>query len=148
MSKQMTSFEDVKRYVDGGWGTFTVRSRKTQTRYTFKMSKPEESWDESDITFVRVLTSDDNEDGYLYLGFIRDREMIAGRKGHPDAPSFKALQWVIAMLARDNESLMDCLEFWHEGTCGRCGRKLTVPESIDRGLGPVCAKAESVNAVA
>ena len=29
----------------------------------------------------------------------------------------------------------------HSGCCGRCGRKLTVPESIDTGLGPVCARS-------
>ena len=30
------------------------------------------------------------------------------------------------------------VRFWHEGRCGRCGRTLTDPESIKRGLGPVC----------
>ena len=30
-------------------------------------------------------------------------------------------------------------EFRHEGRCGRCGRALTVPESIDTGFGPHCA---------
>lgn len=30
------------------------------------------------------------------------------------------------------------LEVWHEGRCGRCGRALTVPESIASGIGPVC----------
>jgi hypothetical protein len=28
----------------------------------------------------------------------------------------------------------------HEGRCGRCGRELTVPESIALGIGPECAK--------
>jgi hypothetical protein len=27
---------------------------------------------------------------------------------------------------------------WLGPTCGRCGRKLTVPVSIERGIGPVC----------
>jgi hypothetical protein len=30
------------------------------------------------------------------------------------------------------------LEVWHEGRCGRCGRALTVPESVERGIGPEC----------
>jgi hypothetical protein len=30
-------------------------------------------------------------------------------------------------------------EVYHEGRCGRCNRKLTVPESIETGLGPECA---------
>jgi hypothetical protein len=31
------------------------------------------------------------------------------------------------------------LKVHHEGRCCRCGRKLTVPESIETGLGPECA---------
>jgi hypothetical protein len=31
------------------------------------------------------------------------------------------------------------VEFWHEGKCCRCGRKLTVPASIASGIGPECA---------
>ena len=27
----------------------------------------------------------------------------------------------------------------HDGRCGRCGRQLTVPSSIDKGIGPECA---------
>jgi hypothetical protein len=26
----------------------------------------------------------------------------------------------------------------HENHCGRCGRTLTVPESVERGIGPDC----------
>lgn len=33
------------------------------------------------------------------------------------------------------------LEFWHEGCCGCCSKKLTVPASIELGHGPNCAKA-------
>lgn len=35
---------------------------------------------------------------------------------------------------------LDRVEVWHEGSCGRCGRKLTVPSSIETGLGPECAE--------
>jgi hypothetical protein len=31
------------------------------------------------------------------------------------------------------------LAVYHEGRCGACGRRLTTPESISSGLGPVCA---------
>jgi len=30
------------------------------------------------------------------------------------------------------------LNFFHEGKCGKCGRKLTTPESIKNGFGPTC----------
>lgn len=41
------------------------------------------------------------------------------------------LKEIVASLSR--------LQVWHEGRCGRCGRKLTVPSSIETGLGPECA---------
>ena len=32
------------------------------------------------------------------------------------------------------------IEVWHEGACCYCGRKLTVPASIELGIGPDCAE--------
>ena len=37
-------------------------------------------------------------------------------------------------------TLQDFVEIWHEGKCGKCGRPLTVPSSIENGLGPSCLK--------
>jgi hypothetical protein len=39
------------------------------------------------------------------------------------------------------DDLPESLEIWHEGSCLRCGRKLTVPESIESGYGPECIKS-------
>ena len=38
----------------------------------------------------------------------------------------------------DRGVLPEALRVLHHGRCGRCGRKLTTPESIRLGLGPVC----------
>ena len=43
------------------------------------------------------------------------------------------------MFLTTKAALPKTVEVWHEGICGRCGRKLTVPESVERGLGPECA---------
>lgn len=37
------------------------------------------------------------------------------------------------------EATLNKLLYYHEGRCGRCARRLTVPESIINGLGPECA---------
>lgn len=34
----------------------------------------------------------------------------------------------------------DKLQFYHTGRCGYCGRPLTDPESMARGIGPTCLK--------
>jgi hypothetical protein len=38
----------------------------------------------------------------------------------------------------ERDTVPDGLEVWHEGRCGRCNRKLTVPASIESGFGPEC----------
>jgi hypothetical protein len=37
-------------------------------------------------------------------------------------------------------TLPDFVEVWHEGFCGKCGKRLTVPNSIEIGIGPDCIK--------
>jgi hypothetical protein len=83
-----------------------------------------------------VLAGADNTGNYVYLGTIfADGNFRVTRKSRvaADAPSAVAFAWFV----RNLESAK--VDVWHDGTCGRCGRKLTVPESIESGLGPVCA---------
>jgi len=54
------------------------------------------------------------------------------------AVSARAFLWLWCSLI-SGKSLPEGVQFWHQGTCGRCGRSLTDPESITRGLGPICA---------
>jgi UDP-N-acetylglucosamine 2-epimerase len=42
---------------------------------------------------------------------------------------------------RESEAIPE-IEVFHMGACLRCGRALTTPESITRGLGPDCAERE------
>jgi|KBSSwiStaDraftv2_1062776.scaffolds.fasta_scaffold00022_320 hypothetical protein len=127
---------NLKQFLLAGNATFTVRSGKTQTRFTLKVRKPTAQ----SPHFVSVLNGSDNEHSYQFVGTI----FANGTYSHgvrskitPDAPSAKAARWVVERVLAGQE-LPNC-ELWHEGRCGRCGRKLTVPESIELGLGPECA---------
>ena len=85
--------------------------------------------------FVKVLTGSDNEKDYRYAGFIRDGEFHYGgerSKIAAGAPSLDAFAWFMLNLGSEQISV------WHEGSCSRCNRKLTTPQSIERGLGPTC----------
>jgi len=55
-----------------------------------------------------------------------------------DSQSVKVFSYIYQKLKEKN--LPEFVEFWHEGVCGKCGRKLTVPESIESGFGPECIK--------
>jgi len=132
----MTSAALVKSFALAGRARLTFRSVKTGTRFTFKVTAKE-----GKPAFVALMTGSDNESDFEYLGCIYDAKTFAhGRKSRiaPDAPSAKAFAWVWAQIQKG--ALPESLEVWHEGRCGRCGRVLTVPESIETGLGPECVK--------
>jgi hypothetical protein len=53
-----------------------------------------------------------------------------------DAVSYKAFNFFFNLLNKDKTH--DDINFYHRGTCARCGRTLTVPESLVNGFGPEC----------
>jgi len=140
--KQLHDEQQIIDFIYSGNATFTLVSIKTGTRFTYKVARAK--GDSADRPwFAMVLTSGDNESGYSYAGCIfppKNHVVVSTKKSkvRADAPSMKGLSWLLNRLHVGNGPL-DKVEFWHEGKCGACGRKLTVPESIDLGLGPVCA---------
>ena len=138
MTGQLTTADDAKRFIMAGKATVTLISKKSGVRFTYKISAAESD----DVFFVGLLNGPDNESNYAYVGRIARGVFWQGRKvpragdvGR-DAPSSKAFDWSWRALARG--TMPEALEIWHEGQCGRCGRKLTVPESIKSGFGPEC----------
>lgn len=154
---QMTDPEVIRAYMMAGNAYFTLRSKTTQTRFTFRVSKSKPDSTKSAKTpvwFVSVLTGTDNQDSYTYMG-VMDADgkfrFTAKSKVTGQAPSGKAFDWFAKTLTTalvTFGSLPAGLEFWHEGRCGRCGRALTVPESVERGIGPECATKMSGSVLA
>lgn len=130
------SSADAALFVKAGDAIFTVRSVRTGTRFTFRVTVCE---DRPELFFVKVLTGSDNSGDYQYLGTIRDGVWAHGRKSRitPDAPSARAFAWLAPRLLAG--IVPADVEIFHEGRCGRCARRLTVPESVARGIGPECA---------
>lgn len=88
---------------------------------------------------MSVLTGPENTKDYTYLGVIgAGGRYYHGRKSKigKEAQSNKVFEVVWDRLTKG--TLPDCVEIWHEGRCGRCGRPLTDPDSIKSGIGPVC----------
>lgn len=130
----------ARAYMLAGNATVTFVSKATEARFTFKVRKPKEG-DTGQFLFVSVLKGPDNWANYAYFGYIRRGVFFHGNgkaKVAESAPSVKAFAWTWRQLAQG--TLPDTLEVWHEGSCGRCGRKLTVPSSIAQGFGPECVQ--------
>jgi Family of unknown function (DUF6011) len=142
---QFTSADDVRNFALAGHAILTLRSAASGTRFTYKISVCK---DKLNLWFVGLLTGSDNTSDYSYLGTIRAGQATLdgqpvyahGRKSKigDDAPSAKAFAWAWRHVT-EKRTLPAALEVWHEGRCGRCGRLLTVPESVARGIGPDCA---------
>jgi hypothetical protein len=139
---QLTDPSDIHNFVFGGKATFTLVSSITGNHLTFKVSKAKDGGTSGPF-FVAAMTGPDNELSYSYLGHLwkndRGFQLIPGKKTKvsKDAKVRLVFEWFLKRL-KANAGMPDGGEFWHEGKCGKCGRKLTVPLSIERGLGPIC----------
>lgn len=128
-------------FMLAGHAYVTFQSRRTSTRFTYRIVQAERRAGDTGEPphFVAVLTGSDNDSSYDYLGCIYRRLAYAhGRKSRiaPDAPSAVAFAWVWKRLSAGQ--MHPELGVWHEGRCGRCGRRLTDPLSISRGMGSFC----------
>lgn len=131
---------DAARFILAGHATFTLTSERTGVRFTYKIRAKEVTAGQT-LHFVSVLTGSDNESDYTFLGTIFGGATFKhSAKSHigKDAPSAKAFTWCFPRIM--SRSLVEAAVH-HEGKCGRCGRKLTVPHSIEIGLGPECENA-------
>lgn len=128
----------ITAFVLAGRAVFTVLNPNTGNRFTYRVNAGK---GEGAPHFVSVLTGPDNTADYTYLGCIfADGRFVVTRKStiSPSAPSAVAFSWVWKRLQAGRD--LGPAEVHHEGHCGRCGRALTVPESIESGIGPTCAE--------
>ncbi len=134
-----------REFVLAGNATFTIQE-PNGVHHTYHVQKVEanDRWAES--YFARLLTGPDNTNDYTYIGKL---DPFTGQvnttfKSASFANSFtlKLLNRVLARVWSDDHAAFEVhgYKLHHEGYCGRCGRMLTTPESVKRGIGPECWK--------
>ena len=138
--KQLRDAGDAQDFALAGNAHFTVENPTTGNRFTFRVSTPKKpARNGKTVHFVSVLTGPDNRRHYRYMATIFDGEDLRWTRKSKiaeGAPSASAFKWAFR---RKFDFTDTPAEFWHEGKCGRCARLLTVPASISKGIGPVCA---------
>jgi len=129
----------ARQFVLAGKSIFTLRLQ-TGERYTYKVSQVEDKLTGEKLPkwFVSVLTGPDNWANYTYAGMLENGHFrTTGRSRiSSNAPSMIVFQGWIELCLAGLET--PGIEIWHTGRCGRCGRLLTVPESVAIGIGPDC----------
>ena len=140
MQGMITDPRTALSFILAGNAVVTLKSLKTGNHFTYKVEAAPEKEGLPPAYFVKILAGPDNSHDYLYMGMMtkaRGFFLTAKSRCSSDSPSFYAIHDTMEELIRG--AIPHMVEIWHEGCCGRCGRPLTVPESIATGLGPICA---------
>ena len=131
-----------KRFVTAGRAIFTLQGK--DSRYTFRVNRAEPkpgSQYTQPAYFVSLLTGPDNLDDYTYAGLLDVQtgqiRITRASKYTAESQPIKAFNWAIGRIWQGKP--IAPAVFYHIGRCARCGRALTVPSSIETGLGPECA---------
>jgi len=129
--------EDVKKFITGGKAEFTVQNVVSNNHLTFSISKDKVK----PHFYVNVCYSYVQ---YIYIGllvindgkysFIKSKRLQDSKE---DSTSVKVIEYMIKYYLNSDDGHNN-LAFYHHGRCCKCGRPLTTPESIQKGIGPFC----------
>lgn len=130
--------EDIKniQFIYGGNAIFTVSNGKGK-HYTFKVRQKEGS-----PYFVSVLSRPER---YVYMGILTNGQLKLTKKSKfkDTSQCIQVFNWSLNMIRQiqvNQKKLPKGYRIIHEGKCCRCGRTLTTPESVKKGIGPECEK--------
>lgn len=131
---QITDARAMRAYLEGTHGRFTLVSKRTGARFTYRVRRDKYG----DLAEIDVLVGPQNTADYVRCAWLSGDFTVSDGQ-HISQPAYRALAWFVNALRGLRESKLAQVECWHEGVCCRCGRALTVPASIASGIGPTCA---------
>lgn len=121
-------------FLTAGRAIFTVSNgRGEHYTYRFTRKRPEDQ-----AFAATVLAGTDNTafDNYRYVAHVRSQDLkFPVSRDQPQHT--KVLAWALQVI-RGVKPLPPGYKIEHAGRCGKCGRLLTDPTSIEAGLGPKC----------
>lgn len=134
---------DPKRFILAGRAIFTLQGKETRYTYRVNRADPKEGSSYTHVAyFVSLLTGPDNTSDYTYLGMVDPQSgavKLTRKSQYTDqSKPVLAVRWAFGLIWA-GRPLPEPAKIYHVGRCGRCGRALTVPSSIEAGIGPECA---------
>ena len=132
------SNEFTYQFLTAGNCGCTLVDNYTNVNFTYRIIKAKNT---ANTYWIKVMTAPYT---FTFGGTLRISldgfRYTQGNKGKVgfNAPSIQLLMRVLAQSKKGK--LQDNFEVLHLGTCGRCKRPLTDPESLKTGLGPICRK--------
>ncbi len=131
--------------------TVTLVSPKTGDHRTFRISTVQKGPLEGKRV-VSLLTGQSNEDDFTGFGFVvtgsfmgePTATIMVWRRFQGERGEKSMMERYADMLSRPDHFAAKGVEYLVSLRCRKCGRLLSVPESIADGLGPICrAKMEA-----
>lgn len=132
-------------------GTYTVVLSDDDDYVTMRVSRASFVKD-ANKTMVSYLCGSDNEVSYRGFAFIDEQGVHVWARHRSNSRIVDAANvlWALAQkqagLDEAHEAFLKYAEAYamQSGRCMRCGLTLTVPASLHRGLGPICAGKEGL----
>jgi hypothetical protein len=126
------NIRDAHNYCFAGKSTITLKSRKTENHFSYRVSVAKDN----DKLFFVSRPGERNS----CFGVVGEKGFFLTKRAKAEGITLdtlfvKAFVWFLKL-----KELPYDLQAQHQHTCGRCGRQLTHPESIDLGIGPECKK--------
>lgn len=118
-------------------GCITMFNPETGQHRTFRIrTQPKDSTFNPGSRIVALLTGPDNTHDYQQFGFVNPNGSIVLWRRFRDSAVFQAY---VNML-RFPKTYMERhgIQYRYEGRCRVCNAKLTNPDSIISGIGPIC----------
>ena len=134
---------NLRAFVLAGKAILTLVDTMEDIRYTYRVRKRKDKRSEGNVWFVDILVGKNNMSDYKYTCYFKeDLKIKTSQRSIVKDMKDKRISMFKSMIAGIDTLPNDIswLKVYNMGTCGRCGKPLTVPSSIESGLGPECVK--------
>ena len=134
------NIKEIGRFMVAGNAVFRYTNHATKKQFVYKVKQAGEEprWN------VMVRCEIAGERDFGYIGMIKARQFRHTARSFvtDESDEFDMFEFLFLHVIRGKE-LPKNREFEHMGRCGRCGRLLVEPDSVERGLGPKCAEMQA-----
>jgi hypothetical protein len=125
--KQIKDLSTLPLLITAGNALLTFVSIKTGKHYTFHIK-------EAEAKNMFVVNHNNRR-----IGNLIDMAFHIHPKAFTLSDEQQAMAWIWKNVLQPNK-LTKNIRVYHNGRCAKCGRTLTVPASIESGIGPECSK--------
>lgn len=121
--------------------SFTLFNKDRNTHLTFRSRRPK-GWTVNSPVLIDLMVGKDNSSDFGFIGSVSPRGFYKpSEKSKVEGDRLdvanRTMVWLLTKLTSGQE-LPEALEIKGASKCCRCAKKLTNPDSIDDGLGPIC----------